>query len=125
MPVSVFDINRAHSKAGPIKNPAAALRIKVIENQVISEILSRKEVSGPDLQMIRKELAVPLEHIAQETKIRIDYLQGIEGDDVQALPATVFLKGFVKAYLKCLCLEPVDEICSRYMNRLAFCGGKT
>ncbi len=123
-PVSVFDINRAQGKTGPVKNATVALRAKVIENQVISEILSRQEVSGPDLQMIRKELSVPLEHIAQETKIRIDYLHGIEGDDVQALPATVFLKGFIKAYLKCLCLEPVDEICRRYMNRPAFCGGK-
>jgi hypothetical protein len=109
-PVSIFDINRAQGKSGPIKNAAVSLRAKIIENQLISEILSRKEVSGSDLQMI--------------TKIRIDYLQGIEGDDVQALPAAVFLKGFIKAYLKCLCLEPADEICGRYMNRSAFCGEK-
>lgn len=123
-PVSIFDINRAQSKCGPIKNAAAALRTKVMENQFITEILSREEVSGSDLQTIRKELAVPLEHIAQETKIRIDYLHGIERDDVRALPAGVFLRGFIKAYLKCLCLEPVDEICRRYMNRSALCGGK-
>ena len=123
-PVSIFDINRAQGKTGTIKNASIALRAKVIENQFISEILSRPEISGPDLQMIRNELSVPLEHIAQETKIRIDYLQGIEGDDVPALPAAVFLKGFIKAYLKCLCLEPVDEICGRYMNRSTFCGEK-
>ncbi len=123
-PVSIFDINRAQGKTGTLKNATVALRAKVIENQFISEILSREEVSGPDLQMIRNELAVPLEHIAQETKIRIDYLQGIEEDDAQTLPAAVFLRGFIKAYLKCLCLEPVDEICGRYMNRAAFCGGK-
>ena len=35
-----------------------------------------------------------------------------------------FLKGFIKAYLKCLCLEPVDEICGRYMNRPVFGGEK-
>jgi hypothetical protein len=124
IPVSIFDINRAQGKSGPIKNTALALRAKVIENQLIGEILSQEAVSGSDLQKIRNELAVPLEHIAQETKIRIDYLLGIEGDDIKALPAAVFLKGFIKAYLKCLCLEPVDEICSRYMNHSAFCGGK-
>jgi DnaJ-class molecular chaperone len=123
-PVSIFDINRAQGKTGTVKNAAVALRAKVVENQFISEILSREELSGSDLQTIRKELAVSLEHIAQETKIRIDYLHGIEGDDVRALPAVVFLKGFIKAYLKCLCLEPVDDICRKYMNRPAFCEGK-
>jgi hypothetical protein len=123
-PVSIFDINRAQGKVSPIKNATATLREKVMANQIIREILAREEVSGSDLQTIRKELGVPLEHIAQETKIRIDYLRGIESDDVQELPAVVFLRGFIKAYLKCLCLEPVDEICGRYMNRPTLRGGK-
>lgn len=123
-PVSIFDINRAQGKVSPIKNATATLREKVMENQLIREILAREEVSGSDLQTIRKELGVPLEHIAQETKIRIDYLRGIESDDVQELPVGIFLRGFIKAYLKCLCLEPVDEICRRYMNRKTLCGGK-
>ena len=120
IPVSIFDINRAQGKQGTIKNATAALRAKVMENQFIGEILSQQEISGSDLRKIRNELAVPLEHIAQETKIRIDYLLGIEEDNLQALPAAVFLKGFIKAYLKCLCLEPVEEICRRYVNSLAY-----
>jgi DnaJ-class molecular chaperone len=119
MPVGIFDINRKQSKAGAIKNASAELRAKVTENKVIGEIISRQEISGADLKKIRNELAVPLEHIAQETKIRIDHLRSIEESKVDALPAIVFLKGFIKSYLKCLGLEPVDEICMRYMNCLA------
>ena len=124
-PVSVFDINREQGKPGAAKNAAAELRAKVAQNKFIGEILSQQELSGADLQKIRNELAVPLEQIAQETKIRIDSLLNIEGNNIEALPAAVFLKGFIKAYLKCLCLEPVDEICIRYMNRLSSLGGKS
>jgi DnaJ-class molecular chaperone len=114
--VGIFGINRDQGKHCALKN-AAALRAKVTASKFIGEILSQEEVSGPDLAKIRNELAVPLEQIAQETKIRIDFLHSIEGDDRRAFPAAVFLKGFVKAYLKSLCLEPVDEICIKYMSR--------
>ncbi|PKN70416.1 MAG: hypothetical protein CVU54_06070 [Deltaproteobacteria bacterium HGW-Deltaproteobacteria-12] len=124
-PVKIFNINRAQVKSGALQNAAVALRKQTSENQIIGEILSQKEISGSDLQKIRKELALSLEHIAQETKIRLDYLQGIERDDVQALPAAVFLKGFIKSYLKCLCLQPVDEIFHKYINRSSFNGGKS
>lgn len=123
--INIFDINRVQGKTGATNNTTAALRAKVTENKLIGEILSQEEISGPDLRNIRNELAVPVEQIAQETKIRIDYLHSIEGDDMQAFPAAVFLKGFVKAYLKCLCLEPADEICRKYMIRSSFCRKRT
>ena len=122
-PICIFDINRNSGiKSVPKSNDE--LREKIAQNKSIAGIIVQTQISGADLQKIRNKLEVPIEHIAQETKIRIDYLQGIEGDDVPALPAAVFLKGFIKAYLKCLCLEPVDEVCGRYMNRSAFCGEK-
>ena len=124
-PVSIFDINREQGAAGPSKNGEAELRAKVAESKLIGEILSRPEISGADLREMRNELAVPLEHIAQKTKIRIDNLHSIEEDKLAALPAAVFLKGFLKAYLKCLCLEPADEICARYINRSINPGGKS
>lgn len=120
-PVRIFDINRVQGKPNTIKNAAISLRTKVMENKFIGEILSQEKVTGSDLKNIRNELAVTLEQIAQETKIRIDYLLSIEADNIDVLPAKVFLKGFLKAYLKCMCLEPVDEICRRYMDRSAFC----
>jgi hypothetical protein len=123
-PVSIFDINREQGKASATKSTNAELRAKVMENKFIGEILCQTEISGPDLKKIRNELAVPLERVAQETRIRVDYLSAIEENKIEALPAMVFLKGFIKSYLKCLCLEPVDEICTRYVNRMAHSEGK-
>ncbi len=60
-----------------------------------------------------------VEQIAQATKIRQDHLTHIEEDRVDRLPAAIFLKGFVKSYLKYLCLEPVEALSARYMETVA------
>ena len=118
-PVNIFDLNRQRDASNMLKAHNAELKAKVSQNQRVKEILSRKEISGADLKDIRNELGVAIEKIHQETKIRIDYLNYIEANNIEKLPAAVFLKGFIKAYLKCLCIEPADEISARYMSSLA------
>jgi len=118
-PVSIFDINRQRDTSGMLKTHNAELKAKVSQNQRIREILSQQKISGADLKAIRNELGVAIEQIHQETKIRIDYLNSIEENNIEKLPAAVYLKGFIKAYLKCLCIEPADEISARYMSGLA------
>jgi DnaJ-class molecular chaperone len=118
-PVSIFDINRQKEASGILKTRNAELKAKVSQNQRIREIISQQKISGADLKAIRSELGVTIENIHQETKIRIDYLNCIEENNIEKLPAAVFLKGFIKAYLKCLYIEPADEISARYMSCLA------
>lgn len=117
-PVSIFNISH-----GPAVRLAStnneALKSKIKQSQLIGDILAQNELCGADLKKIRTELSVLVEQIAQETKIRHDHLRNIEEDHVSYLPAAVFLKGFVKSYLKCLCLEPVEELSARYMNTIA------
>ena len=117
-PVSIFDISRNPTVVTALENNEA-LKSKVSQSQIISGILSQNEICGADLKTIRTELGVLIEQIAQETKIRNDHLKSIEEDRVALLPAAIFLKGFVKSYLKCLCLEPVEELAIRYMNTIA------
>lgn len=116
-PVNIFDINRQGS-AAMRKIHNAELKAKVAANERIKDILSQPTVSGAGLKTIRNELDIPIEAIHQETKIRLDYLNYIEADDIKKLPADVFLKGFVKAYLKSLCIEQADEISARYMDSI-------
>jgi DnaJ-class molecular chaperone len=121
-PTSIFDINRQRDRADMLKNDNAELKAKIAQNQRIREILSQQEISGTDFKTIRNELGVAIEKIARETKIRIDCLNSIEENNIERLPAAVFLKGFIKSYLKCLCIEPADDICTLYMNGLAGIG---
>ncbi|MGP8155162.1 MAG: helix-turn-helix domain-containing protein [Smithella sp.] len=117
-PVDIFDINRQKDNAVMRKNHNTELKIKVSQNQRIREIISRQDINGSDFRAIRNELGVAIEKIHQETKIRLDYLNYIEEDEIKKLPSAVFLKGFVKSYLKSLCVEPADEISARYMSSL-------
>lgn len=115
-PVNIFDINRQKFNSTARKNNNAELKAKIAQNKKIAEILSQQDIRGSDLCAIRNELGIAIETIHQETKIRLDYLHYIEEDKSERLPAAVFLKGFIKAYLKSLCIEPADEISIRYMN---------
>lgn len=117
-PVGIFDISRSTvTKTALTQNEA--LQNKIRQSEGIGAILNQQDLCGADLKKIRTELDVPLELIAQETKVRLDHLRCIEEDHIARLPAPVFLKGFVKSYLKCLCLETVDELSTRYMDTVA------
>jgi DnaJ-class molecular chaperone len=117
-PVDLFDFNRQATGFAQRKNHNAELKAKIAQNRTIAEIIAQPEITGKDFKAIRNELGVTIDAIHQETKIRLDYLHDLEDDKVEKLPAAVFLKGFVKAYLKSLCIEPADEISTRYMNGL-------
>ena len=117
-PISIFDINRNLGiKSVPKSNNE--LREKIVQNKRIAEIIAQDKISGSDLKEIRNKLDVPVDKIASETKISSYYIKNIEEDNISRLPAPVFLKGFIKAYLKSLCLEPVDNISNKYMSTLA------
>jgi curved DNA-binding protein CbpA len=118
-PVNIFDINRQGLNTSTQKNHNSELKAKVAQSERIREIISRQDISGADLKTIRNELGVAIEAIHQETKIRLDYLNYMEEDKTEKLPAAVFLKGFIRAYLKSLCVEPADELIARYMIGLA------
>lgn len=122
-PVCIFDINRGQQTQSSGKNKEQ-LKARIAQSPRIGSILQQQEIKGTDLKAIRNEAEVLIEHISQETKIRVDHLKSIEEDDLERLPAAVFLKGFVKSYLKYLCIEPLEDISARYMNTIAGMGGK-
>ena len=117
-PVSIFDIGRS-VVSKPVTQRAGELRARIAQSPRIAQILAQPDISGADLQEIRCELCIEVEQIAAETKVRSDYLHAIESDDKGRLPAPVFLKGFVKAYLKYLGFEQVEEMSAKVMNAIA------
>ena len=117
-PVSVFHISRGPT-ARTVFVSSDALKDRISQSQVIKDILAQSVLSGQDLKQIRTEPGLTIEQIAEETKIRVNHIQSIEEGQAQNLPPAVFLKGFVKSYLKCLGLESVDELSARYMNTVS------
>ncbi len=117
-PVSVFHISRSPA-ARTVFVSSDALKNKISQSKIVNDILAKNELSGADLKQIRTELGLTIEHIAEETKIRVNNIRSIEEGQAEQMPPAVFLKGFVKSYLKCLGLEPVEELSARYMNTLS------
>jgi DnaJ-class molecular chaperone len=117
-PVSVFHISHGPA-VRTVFISSDALKNKISQSQIINDILARSELSGEDLKQIRTELGLTIEQIAEETKIRVNNIHSIEEGQAEQMPPAVFLKGFVKSYLKCLGLESVEELSARYMNTVS------
>jgi cytoskeleton protein RodZ len=60
---------------------------------------------GRDLQQERDSLGVPLEAIADATKVSLRNLRALEADDFETLPRGVFQRGIVRSYCRFLGLD--------------------
>ena len=68
---------------------------------------------GHLFQKEREEKKVSLETVSRETRISLAFLQAIEEDAYQLIPAETYVRGFIRSYAKLLHLN-VDEILDLY-----------
>jgi cytoskeletal protein RodZ len=71
------------------------------------------ETFGEYLTRERGLRNIRLEEIAQRTRVSLRVLQALEADDQEALPADVYIRGFLKAYARHVGLDE-NEIVLRY-----------
>jgi curved DNA-binding protein CbpA len=85
----------------------------------LKEALGSQEImfSGESLRKIREFLKLSLDDVARETKIGKNALQVIEEENIQAFPAPIYLKGFLRSYAKSLGLDPY-RVTSEYLERI-------
>jgi len=60
---------------------------------------------GRELQLEREQLGVPLEAVADGTKVSLRFLKALEAGDIASLPGGVFQRGIVRNYCKFLGLN--------------------
>ena len=73
-----------------------------------------QESFGSWLRSQREVRRVDLETIAQSSKINIRYLELLEEDRFDLLPATIFVRGFLREYARIVGLDP-DEVLNFYL----------
>jgi cytoskeletal protein RodZ len=61
--------------------------------------------AGKQIRRKREDLGFTLEDVHEATKIRINFLQGIEQGDYSGFPGTVYVRGFIRTYLQFLGAE--------------------
>ena len=64
---------------------------------------------GKQLQSIRESKGLSLEEISQNTHIRLEYLEAIETNDIEALPSKTIMRGFHRLYASELGVE-IDSL---------------
>ena len=65
----------------------------------------------------RESIGMTLETVFDRTKIRPEYLRGIEQGDYRNFPEIVYIKGFVRTYLKLIDAEDLYEDFAAQLDR--------
>lgn len=72
---------------------------------------------GPRLRAERERKDLSLQAIAEETKIKVSLLEGLEQDDLSFWPTGLFRRAYVRAYARAIGLDPertVREFLEKY-----------
>lgn len=96
--------------------PRAELPAAIEGFEDIDEAGASHDFDGARLRRLRLLRGIELEQIAGVTKVNPSYLRFIEEERYDALPAAVYVRGFVSAYARCLGLDPGD-VAASYMER--------
>ncbi len=70
---------------------------------------------GGWLRRQREAREISLREVAERTKISLRYLEAMEEDRFEVLPAPVFAKGFLREYARYVGLSP-DEVVNHYLS---------
>jgi cytoskeletal protein RodZ len=73
--------------------------------------------TGVEFRAIRESRGLTVDRIASATRIPVRYIEALDRDDVRALPARPYLRGFVAAYGRELGLDPAATV-ARYFSQL-------
>lgn len=79
----------------------------------ILKSLPQKETLGQKLSRKRRSMGVEIPDVERATKIRAKYIHSLEHDNYEALPADVYVRGFLKNYTQFLGLD-YDKILDVY-----------
>lgn len=105
----------------PIAPPPRPIAIqRTLTSQQIREALGSDEVSwsGESLGKIRRFLKLNIDELALEIKVSKHNLEAIEAEAISALPAPVYLKGFLRSFARALGLDS-QRVGEEYLTRIS------
>ena len=79
--------------------------------QTLESIISSTEsISGSLLRILREKMSVSIDEMSNKIKVSKIYLEAIESDSFDKLPAEVYAKGFFNSYLNYIGLDRKDLV---------------
>ncbi|MEK6684074.1 MAG: helix-turn-helix domain-containing protein [Nitrospirota bacterium] len=91
--------------AGPVKTTPAAAASEPPKD--IAAPVEIESLTGTLLRQVRERRGIPLQEIADKTRINITYFEFLERNQYRSLPPSVYLRSYVLQYARILGLDPV------------------
>lgn len=116
--LSIFpDDEPASERPERHRQSASAAELAQLRAELAREITAETQFTGALLKRAREARGVELQDIAQQTKISPMHLRAIEAEDFDALPARVYVTGFLKQIAKALGLDAA-QVAKTYLKRV-------
>jgi len=80
----------------------------------VSQLIA--EFTGSALKLLREQKGLTTRNISDMTKVNARYLELIEDENFQKLPARAYIRGFLTLYAKALDCNP-DKVAADYLKR--------
>lgn len=123
---SIFESPMSQSMGNPFSSPVASTTVaartpapSAVEDdspELTKEIVDEIDWRGGFLRRIRESRRISVEEIADFTKVKRTYVDAIENEEFDRLPAPVFVRGFIIQIAKMLRL-PHDKVSTAFMAR--------
>jgi hypothetical protein len=105
----------------PVVNTVASKGLsKEAQAQYQTILASAERAHGGLLKQLRDVAQIDSWELSQRTRISLEHLAAVEGDDFDSLPAPVYYRGFVTSYLKYLGInrpDLVEALCEAYRTQ--------
>lgn len=86
--------------------------------QKILDILSVEQTqAGETLRKLREIVGIPQAELQQHTKISTTFIEKLETNSFEGLPEAVYVKGFLKSYLRYLGVNDNETLINCYLAR--------
>lgn len=96
---------------------ATEAELAELQAELAREITPETQFTGLLMRKARLAQGVGIQDIANITKISPMHLRAIEAEDVDALPAPVYVRGFLQQIAKALSLDP-NQVTKTYLKRV-------
>jgi flagellar biosynthesis protein FlhG len=102
----------------PSRRPSASdAELAALKAELAREITAETQFTGALLRKARQAQGIEIRDIASITKISPMHLRAIENEEADALPAPVYVRGFLQQIAKTLKLDP-NQVTKTYLKRI-------
>jgi DNA-binding transcriptional regulator YiaG len=108
--------NSSHSNERPImpkpmefKRSIVGIKDQKTKDQLLKIINETPQVGGVLFKKLREEAKISLEEVSSHIKVNLSHLIALENEAYERLPAPVYVRGFISAYINYLGIQNRGE----------------